>query len=915
MVKKVLLTVLLLVFAFYGKVNAQTYTITTNKNASNLTCTTFSGNNVISIGNGSLPYCTLVMNAQLDLTTCGLGPVQIIVRSGSSLDFSAGNNSLRLSEGSSVIIENGGILIGGSCNASERIYIGENLVASCNGGASADVDFTTLSNLGGTGLATSNSPVCVGNAINLTATPPPNGGPYTYSWSGPGLSATPFISSPNYSLIATGGGIYQIKMKSSIIDTRPNPDVPFVMIAETTVVVNPSMTTTPTVASATAQPTCTLSTGTITVSAPTGSGMKYSINGLTYTNTSGVFTSLSPGAYSVTAKNSSGCISNATSVLIKKPTNTWNVISGVGSWSNGTQPVISEDIVFAGNYNSSLNLVGINLSACSCTVNAGVSVNINAGHTLTLTNGLKVDTPGFGDMTFFNNASLVQTNNVLNSGNIDYVRTTNTGIINTDYIYWSSPVKDFTLGGVSRNKTISDKYYSYNPTEIGENWQQESVSTVMSPGKGYIVRGPEPGIGIIPGAPYTATFTGVPNNGDVTLPVPYNSNFSLPSTDPNFGVSYLLGNPYPSALDAETFLKDNAGVLSGTLYFWTHKTKIGIGVSNPGTGVYAYSRDDYATYNATGGVAATQRDIDLATGKPYPDPGGGGYAPSGGAKPNGYISAGQGFFATAKATGTINFTNAMRVASGVAMTDLSGINQQFFKSRNPKTITKNAIEKNRIWLNLTNTQGAFKQTLVGYITDATNGYDDRFDGESFDGNEFVDFYSVNQDKNLTIQGRALPFDENDEVPLGYRTTINGAFTINIDQVDGSLTNKAVFIEDKLTNTIFDLKNGNYTFNTVAGTFNDRFVLKYNNKTLGTTNFDTQANKVLVSNKNKQLKINSFAETIDKVAIYDLSGKQIYQKDKVNSSELSIANLVSSRQTLIVKTVLQNGTTVTDKIIF
>jgi hypothetical protein len=31
-------------------------------------------------------------------------------------------------------------------------------------------------------------------------------------------------------------------------------------------------------------------------------------------------------------------------------------------------------------------------------------------------------------------------------------------------------------------------------------------------------------------------------------------------------------------------LTDNAGVLDGTLYFWTHNTSIGIGVSNPGSG-------------------------------------------------------------------------------------------------------------------------------------------------------------------------------------------------------------------------------------------------------------------------------------------------------------------------------------------
>ena len=37
------------------------------------------------------------------------------------------------------------------------------------------------------------------------------------------------------------------------------------------------------------QPECGSTTGTITITAPTGTGMTYSINGSTYTNTSGIF--------------------------------------------------------------------------------------------------------------------------------------------------------------------------------------------------------------------------------------------------------------------------------------------------------------------------------------------------------------------------------------------------------------------------------------------------------------------------------------------------------------------------------------------------------------------------------------------------------------------------------------------------
>jgi hypothetical protein len=191
---------------------------------------------------------------------------------------------------------------------------------------------------------------------------------------------------------------------------------------------------------------------------------------------------------------------------------------------------------------------------------------------------------------------------------------------------------------------------------------------------------------------------------------------------------------------------------------------------------------------------------------------------------------------------------------------------------------------------LTNTLGAFKQTLIGYVTDATNEYDNRFDGESFDANEYLDFYSVYQDKNLVIQGRALPFDAADEVQLGYRTTINGEFTINIDQVDGLLANQAVFIEDKLTNTVFDLKSGNYTFTTIPGTFNDRFVLKYSNKTLSVDQTD-KVDGILVfySNNYNTLIIHNenMDSTVNSVSLFNMAGQNIGVWDVRNSEQTSI----------------------------
>ena len=67
----------------------------------------------------------------------------------------------------------------------------------------------------------------------------------------------------------------------------------------------------------TADPTtCANPTGTITVTAPLGAGLSYSIDGIDYTNTTGAFTGVTPGNYNVTVKNAAGCISSATPVTI-----------------------------------------------------------------------------------------------------------------------------------------------------------------------------------------------------------------------------------------------------------------------------------------------------------------------------------------------------------------------------------------------------------------------------------------------------------------------------------------------------------------------------------------------------------------------------------------------------------------------
>jgi hypothetical protein len=607
-------------------------------------------------------------------------------------------------------------------------------------------------------------------------------------------------------------------------------------------------------------PTCAIPTGSVALSGLPSGGILTKYPGgivVAYTGTATTVSGLVPNTYTFTVGNGNcTSASSGNAVVPGLVTNTYTTV-----WSNGT-PTVDQNIIFAGDYSSSGDLIG-----CTCYVNSGINVTINSDHTLIVDNAVTVSG---GNLVFSNNASLVQVNNVVNSGNITYRR--NAAPMKAfDYTYWSSPVIGQVLNVLSPN-TLSDKFLSYN-----SGWVTEAGTNTMTAGKGYIIRVPKEGSwfnGENVGYPYSqpVQFIGKPNNGPITGETVITGN------------SYLIGNPYPSALDADAFLAANNTILGGTIHFWTHNTAIAQSGSK-----YVYSSNDYASYN---GVGSTDT-------KP---------AISGGATPSGKIGAGQSFFGTAVGNGAIQFTNTMRVV---------GNNSQFFKPGHASKETN--IVKSRVWINLTNAEGAFKQILIGYVGGATNDYDNNYDGLTLNGNNFVDFYSINNTSKLVIQGRALPFEDTDAVPLGYKSTIGGNFIIGIDKADGLLKNQTIFLEDKITGLKHNLSRGSYTFNTAIGTFDNRFVLRYTNKTLGTGEFETPENTILVSVGNKEIKISAFNQIVEKVFIYDLSGKLIYSKDSVSDSKLVIdpeaSGLKTSNQVLLIKVVLDNNHTETQKVIY
>jgi PQQ-dependent dehydrogenase (s-GDH family) len=515
-------------------------------------------------------------------------------------------------------------------------------------------------------------------------------------------------------------------------------------------------------------------------------------------------------------------------------TTTWNG----ATWSNGT-PNATKHLIVTGNYTPVADV-----TACSLTVNNNAVVLVNSGINFNIAGDVTVATGS--SLTFENNANLIQTKNTNgNTGNITVKRKT-TPLMLLDYVIWSAPVAEQQLQSFSP-ATLAARFLTYNPTTNQYNAVPTPSAVNFSTGTGYLIRMPN-------NHPTTPTiwegqFQGIPNNGNYNLTVA-NDTYNA------------IGNPYPSTLNANTFIAVNN--ITEALYFW-RKT------NNAAT-------TSYATYTTAGGTS-NAGGLSLAV-------------------PNGTIQVGQGFIAKSTST-TIAFTNAMRSANN---------GNQFFKSKE--------IERNRIWLNLSKGTVSVNQMMIAYMTGATAGIDTAIDGKYFNDNKIALTSNLNNEEYV-IQGRGLPFDTADTVALAFKTNATGIFTIAIDAVDGLFANSQdIFLKDKTTNTLHDLKKLAYTFTSEAGTFNDRFEIVFKSTaSLGVETPESIANAIVVYKQNGTLHIEAGKTILKNVRLYDVRGRQLYEQKNLNTTTTSIKDFATAKQTVLVQITTNENKVITKKVLY
>ncbi|RBA29061.1 choice-of-anchor J domain-containing protein [Flavobacterium tibetense] len=533
----------------------------------------------------------------------------------------------------------------------------------------------------------------------------------------------------------------------------------------------------------------------------------------------------------------------ATGIICGDIATTWNG----STWSNGT-PSKVHAVTFNGDFSSSSDV-----EACSVSITNNAVVTINPTHTFDVIGSVNIANGSV--LNIEQNGALKQTDDAaINSGNA-VVKRDSSPMIRLDYTAWSSPVIGQQLLAFSPNTVVTRFYeYLFTGTTTPTAYQSVDPSTNFVSGKGYMIRAADNASSTV-AASHGGVFNGVPVNGVVNQSV---------------GLGYnLLGNPYPSPIDANRFLMANSSI--GTLYFWTNTT--------PASGG-SYPQNNFAAYTTLGGTAA----FASAT------------------IPNGRIQTGQGFYVLTSSAGAVTFTNDLR--------EKSVVSSQFFRSSEIE-LTE-TIEKHRIWLNLNDENTSYNQILVGYMEGATNGVDNMIDGKLLESEKPLLYNLVNNEKYV-IQGRALPFTDEDVIPLGLKILTSGNYSISIEVFDGLFASQDIFLKDNTSNVIHDLKQSAYTFGSSEGIFENRFEIVFKNSTLSNEDF-INSGDLIVYTTNNAITINA-PESIKQVKVFDLLGRKLFNDASFKEKSASINSILPANQALFVKVELINGQIITKKIVF
>jgi len=449
----------------------------------------------------------------------------------------------------------------------------------------------------------------------------------------------------------------------------------------------------------------------------------------------------------------------------------------------------------------------------SITVAPGAKLTLNTGNTLTATNGITLQSDATGTATILNSGTY--------SGNI----TAQQYLGSARNWYVSSPVTNAT--SPANNIT---RYYEY--VEAGNNadlsvtgstayWKGLSTGNSMAIGKGYIAQA---------SAGTTVSFSGTPNNGDIT------TTFDLTRDDAKGKGFNLVGNPYPSFIDWSLVAAANPN-LSKTFYFRSKNTNL--------TSTYTFASyngllDEVVSSNGTPNTTITR-----------------------------FIPPTQAFW--------------VRVNSGTSATKMYFNNDMRAHRDDNGNLLKVRKVDNRTRLRLQLINGSeTDETLICTDDNATNNFD-IYDSPKMMNNSSItpDLYTKSNDERLVINGLNA-ISNNLELPLGFSLNAAATLKLKATEISNFPVGTRIYLLDKEENSQTELMpETQYTFSTTAATTNNesRFSLLFRapGVTTGIENSDKLNAHVFVNAANQ---ITIIAPENSNFSIYNAVG-QLIENGTVN----------------------------------
>ncbi|WP_425075138.1 HYR domain-containing protein [Psychroserpens sp. S379A] len=556
----------------------------------------------------------------------------------------------------------------------------------------------------------------------------------------------------------------------------------------------------------------------------------------------------------------------------------WN---SSNTWLNGADQMIPNSNGVNGNpinwnivrtsHNISSGNRNISVSGLDVAANRFSVENSNPidGQLLQVSKYLSID----GTLDLVGESQLIQdTGSVVNYSASGRLQRDQQGTTNLyGYNYWSSPVSS---NGTSYNlsSTLYDTATGVNPLPLQwtnsndanssttpitlssrwlylyenyiENsyasWNAINENSPIAVGLGYTMKG-SGNTGLL----QDYTFIGQPNNGTITSPVAG-------------GHQALVGNPYPSALDAHAFINDNNSVLlDGTLYFWEHSPNNTSHVLSEYEGGYAY-------LNLTNGVAAVSP----------PEINGVGTANK---IPRRFVPVTQGFFVTGNASGgIITFNNNQR-----AFVKESSGNSMFLRSgySEIENTQNDYVDDNKyIRLDFVTPETATRHLLIGFMNDgvATDNIDYGYDGLNQD--TFPNDMSFNiEGEKFVIQGVGN-FDVSKSYPLDIDLTNGGTIEIKLADLENFDEEIDVFIYDALEGTYTQFNDMSFQMTLNAGHYSNRFFLT----------FEEDSTLSVIDNTFKDIVVN-YLQSSDEIFIKTPSSIQLKQLYLINMAGQTVGS--------------------------